>query len=700
MKIIYILIVVILANLSLFSQNTKKWKEISKEDFAINSFDDKISSALILNETISYSFNEIDGQYCLNYEIFKKIKINDEKGLKYGTFTIDVNRNENIESITKIQAYTYIYENGEIKTYKLNNSDIKTSKISKQKYKTTVKMPELKAGAIIVYRYSVTSFDIVKPIKIFVQSEIPRLNCSVDFSIPDFLKYQININEGKYLISNNIEENNTAQNYNFHLSSINVDKRTENENGNLTSVVFYIKMKDYIFKMNNIPAISEEGQVDNYDNYKESIEFILINVGINYQLKSEIEEFAWVKFTKNIFYFAEKNYPLMKKIGSSYSKLPYAFYVFYNNDWKEFDGFLISSLFFGKQMDKIWDNNFENDLLTNTNNIDNLQRMISIYDYVKKNYKWNGIYDVFMSKNFKRIAKIKSGNSTDINFVLISLLKKSGFTVYPLIIKTLDKGHIDEKLSTILQFNHTIACVKLDNKTYFLDATNPQNPWYILDSNDLNITGRIIDGEQSHFEQIIPNIKTTENNILNISIDDNSAKYSINTKYTGYYAFEKSKSYQNKFEITRKKFANISDFETSFGDLNNETGEFSANISFTTKDFENKNEIIPLNIFDIPLLFLSPSRESDIYFAYPFEKKYQIVLEIPKDKKIVSVPKSISDQIDGAQLSASINIEDNKIEINLELNIEKAIFSKMDYANLRQLFFDYYNFSNEPIVFE
>ncbi len=698
MKRIIIFSILILANISFFGQNIKNWAQIKAEDFVNNSFLESANPAIVLKENTKFYFDESDGQFCQEKEVLKKIRINNKKGLKYGTVSIFIDRNENINNISRIRAYTFLYKNGEIKSYKLRHSLPRSVKVGKNKYRITFKMPKLEPGAIIVYKYTISSFDIIKPISIYVQQELPCLYSTTELDIPNFLDYQINIVGSKYLTHKEVSEHGVLYSYNFHLSPIRIYNLYEYERGQIVNTNFIFNVKKYVFTMENIPAFKNENLVDNKKNYLKRIDLHLLSFDFNNRVMTDIEEFGWEKYTNNIFLFADKYYPLMKKYGSQYSSLPIAFKVCYKNDWKRFDLFLYKSKMFGKALNKMWNYQEEYRNILTDKNLDSLQEMITFYDYIRDNYKWNGKYSLFASKKLSKISKIKRGNSADINLILISFLRRAGFKSFPVVIKTIDKGHINKNYASVIQFDHVIAAVKLNKRLYFLDAINPNNPWYILNSKDLNLEGRLINGDKSEFIPIIPNIKTSEKDSLDIKITDNNAICDLKSNFSGYMAFQKSNSYKKYFASFKSRLKNISDLKTSFKKRNDSTGNFSTEILFKTNEIIKGNTISPFKIFNISCPFMSPQRDEDIYFGYGFEKNYVITIHIPKDKKIISVPKVFSKQINGAKISARINISGKKIIMRVDISIEKPIFDVSEYNELREMFWSFCDFTSASII--
>jgi transglutaminase-like putative cysteine protease len=120
------------------------------------------------------------------------------------------------------------------------------------------------------------------------------------------------------------------------------------------------------------------------------------------------------------------------------------------------------------------------------------QRMIAVYDYVRRTMKWNGEYRIFASNSPEKIFEKKTGYSSDINFQLINLLSRSGIPARPVLLSTRSNGPVYKELGFLRKFNHVIVSVELDGTRYLLDATDPNRPYNLLSTDDLNGEGLLV----------------------------------------------------------------------------------------------------------------------------------------------------------------------------------------------------------------
>jgi hypothetical protein len=162
-------------------------------------------------------------------------------------------------------------------------------------------------------------------------------------------------------------------------------------------------------------------------------------------------------------------------------------------EWREWNERLKKSELFGQALMKFWDCDSiikSLDILE----LDDEMKALKIYNTVRENMKWNGKYSIFADVSDGTMKKIigklganvnynnvgfyfnnGTGNSAQINFVLMYLLKKAKLNVFPVLINTNDNDPVDVNISDITQFKSVIAQVEINGKDIFLDAADPES---------------------------------------------------------------------------------------------------------------------------------------------------------------------------------------------------------------------------------
>jgi hypothetical protein len=156
--------------------------------------------------------------------------------------------------------------------------------------------------------------------------------------------------------------------------------------------------------------------------------------------------------------------------------------------------------------------------------------------YIRRNIKWNNNFGVIAPKSFREDFKTNhSGNSATINLLLITLLKKAGIKVYPVVLSTRDNGMLNPLSASLNKLNYVLAFVKDGDLSVLIDATTPHTVPGILPEHCLNSVGWAIEEEESgELIDLTPNranvlkrfimIKPNESNELPTSIGLRSLK--------------------------------------------------------------------------------------------------------------------------------------------------------------------------------
>jgi hypothetical protein len=167
-------------------------------------------------------------------------------------------------------------------------------------------------------------------------------------------------------------------------------------------------------------------------------------------------------------------------------------YIHYRLDtWVEMNDKMLESELFGMQLIKhfnylpIFDS-----ILQDKNS--SREKMIAIYDFVSQTMNWNGKYSVYLYNGLTEPFNKKSGTSSEINMLMIYLLKRAGLDADPVLLRTSDLGMAETVYPVHNQFNHVIAMVSIEGQIYLLDAIDPSRPFNILPEKDLFTKGWIV----------------------------------------------------------------------------------------------------------------------------------------------------------------------------------------------------------------
>jgi hypothetical protein len=482
---VFLSIFLILFTLYGFSYSEKlpiKWGRIAKSEFEIKSFrGDTSVDAIILCD-----FGDISITNRTFYTRHVRIKILNSNGLKYATIEIPYQVRNKHDDILTLKAQTYNLEDGEVVKYKLKSKEYSDVKVDEKYRKKIIKLPNVSAGSIIEYYYTIASLDFIKLDDWYFQSEIPTLWSEIRFDVPEPFIYLVTYQQGKFLSAE--EENQFSKKLEWLYNTKRLKRRIElakndrvlYESGDKNYRVYVINnMKKKIIMRNLAGIKSADGFISVKDYYPK----------LKFHLFESSGRLPWI-FRPLIFTTLD-DYETRSKweLWHSYRQTGYIHYRL--DTWVEMNDKMLESELFGMQLIKhfnylpIFDS-----ILQDKNS--SREKMIAIYNFVSQTMNWNGKYSVYLYNGLTEPFNKKSGTSSEINMLMIYLLKRAGLDADPVLLRTSDLGMAETVYPVHNQFNHVIAMVSIEGQIYLLDAIDPSRPFNILPEKDLFTKGWIV----------------------------------------------------------------------------------------------------------------------------------------------------------------------------------------------------------------
>lgn len=377
--------------------------------------------------------------------------------------------------------------------------------------------------------------------------------------------------------------------------------------------------------------------------------------------------------------------------------------------WESLARFLNRADWFGGQLRKR--NSFYeetvDDLIINEET--QLDKAKIIYNYVKKNMRWNNHLGL-VSNGIKKADERKEGNIADINLLLVSMLQYSGLKANPMILSSKQNGWV--LYPSFRDFDAVICALELNNKVYRLDASNENGGFGQLPKEFNNGNGLVIYNNDKVFNCSSMIIEKSKNKVIvNSLLDVEDLKISgdIKNQLTKYFAWEFRDQYKDseeeayKTEIENKGLLEVTNLKK------NDIDEVDKpiNISF---DFEYKDciEVVNDKLYFEPLLFFGKKenefnegiRKYPIDINFPYVYEFIIYYNIPVGYKVESLPSNKNLKIKDNIGDLIFNIDSNKtkVQVSLKLSINNSIILADYYEYLYTLFNEYSIISNSKIV--
>jgi hypothetical protein len=341
-----------------------------------------------------------------------------------------------------------------------------------------------------------------------------------------------------------------------------------------------------------------------------------------------------------------------------------------------------------------------------------LNKMKKVYTYVRDNITWNNINSRFSPDGIKQAWEKKTGTSGDINLILINLLRNAGLDADPMLVSERYNGKVHRETTMIDQFNTVYACVTINNKQYYLDATDKYNSCTLTPYEILNTTAFIVNRKKGNLIDIVDTTALYRENIsidatvnheglLNATFAANSYDYARNYGLKNFRT--KSIADNEKLFAGNITGLNFSDFKTENedSDLNPLTtkGSFSLPLNNSSEYyFLMANLLTGLN--DNP--FINENRFSNINFGY--KQLIQLTFHIKVDESfaIDALPKSVKLVDPDGDIAFTRLVfadkEQNEMRVISTFEIKQNLYPVSQYDIIKDFYKKLFEMLNEQIV--
>lgn len=595
-------------------------------------------------------------EFIIEYNYESKIKILKSEGSEYANITVPIYDNgksdSRKESVSKIEAYSYNLENGEIKKTKMDKSYIFEERINPYYKQIKFSIPAVKEGTVIEYKYKLTSGFPDQIEECIFQQDIPVIYSNYDIQIPQFFDFNAEL-KGQEKI--NVAESIVPQAING-----------TDENNQSFSVSF--NSRRIFLTVINLPAIKDEPNIWCPDDFR----------------------------TKVTFELKGTNFP-----GSEYKP--------FTSSWEKIDEYLKKEEDFGGVLNMV--NPFREEMRAlKIMSLPNTEKIRAIFQFIKTKIAWDGTYR-FYGDNIKKAIKKGTGSNADINFILISMLKDAAIEAFPVMMSKRDKGRLPATFPSIYKLNTFVVGIHdTDSTTVYLDGSikngdiNILPPVLMVDrARSYNLNGKgswvnLTNIGKNHVTALITGSITPEGVICG----EKTSSYAGELASVFRSFYHEAKDSTAFIEKTESEDG-ISIKESSFKNLSSFNSTVQEKLLFTKEVSFNEDHIY-LNPMIFPHLtknqFIKEERKLPIEFDYPYVFQLTAILDIPKGYQVEDIPKPTRINLDKDACSCVYNImvTDNKIQVKYTFSLNKIQYAKEEYASLRKLWGIIVDKNNQQII--
>jgi hypothetical protein len=625
-----------------------------------------VAAILFKKGKTSYDYSKSNG-FVMTTEVQTRIKVYKKEGYDWANQTVKYYLgNGSKENVTFSDAVTYNLIDGKIEETKLRKDGEFDEEVNRYWGQKKISMPNVKEGSVIEFEYTIKTPYVGSPKDWNFQASIPVNYSEYRSFIPEYYTFNTNF---KGFIFPKVTAEKKAKSVLF--STMDREEgaglmRAQTSSYSQSKLSYEETRTTYIAE--NLPGMTEEGYVNNIENYTASL----------------VQEISMIKYP---------NQPL-EYLSTDWNAVVKTIY-----DYDDFGLELAKTGYFEDDIDVV---------VAGLNSQE--EKVAAIFNFVKANVKWNNYYGYSCNDGVKTAYKNKTGNIGEINLMLTAMLRYAGLTANPVLLSTRSNGIALFPSRTAFDF--VIAAIETQDGLVLLDATENAASPNVLPLRDLNWFGRLVREDGTSTEvSLTPKVLSRETVNMNAVVSkDGFITGQLRRQLTNQEALSFRQKNSAKKEDTYLEELENENNSIEVGDYTRENDlELSKPIvesySFKdSRDFERINE----KIYISPSLFLGfkenpfkqELRQYPVDFGYPFQNKLNITIEIPDGYAVETIPEGLNIAcVDGiGTFKYVIGNTGSKIQIIMTSEISKAIVSANYYQALKGFFQIMLEKQNEKIV--
>lgn len=593
-----------------------------------------------------------DNNFDIVMDRHTRIKIFNEKAKDKGNIRIEFYSLRGYEKLISVQAQTINVKDGKVVITKLNNDQKFTEQIDKYRSAIVFTLPDVQAGSVIEYKYTLQTGSLSNFPSWRFQSNIPVAYSELTTLVPDIITYKPLIRVQQPFFKNTSSTENGSYNY----------------NGEIVNYVKDVK----VMALKDVPSIPDEAYMTCESDNLQSVA---------YQL-SEIR-------------------PVGGFVTSS------------SNTWGKIGEMLCEDEDFGLQFKKKLEG--EQELIAKAVAMKSRDEKIAyLFNTVRDQMKWNNYDSWYTNDGIAKAWQKKAGNSTEVNLILYRLLIQSGIKeASPMMVSTRSNGKVFFSFPWIYQFNRAVIHIPIDSTRYYLlDATEKSNQYNVIPSNLLNNFGLLLDKELKSSQTMFISTDIPSFEYLNLIADikpDGKMTGRAQLHYTTYHRSEVIKRLLKDGEEKEKDF-----FVNNNNMIKVDSLQIEDNRSdslFMKQNFRFEVDMSGSDdnyIFFTPNLFSSMKKNPFInenrktIIDMGFRDQYNITgaYTIPSGFKADVLPKSLTLVMPDRSISFKRVIveQEDKIMVRYLIEFKKSIFTPDEYPELHQFYKQMFDLWNEQVV--
>ena len=639
-----------------------KFGTITGKDFdpSLHDFDSTADAVVLFDKGYSYFRESSDGWFQLVFEEQQRIKILNKSGMDAANFIIPQYRSSKSEErIEKLKAVTYNLENESVTTTKLSEKDIYKDQVSKTISYTKFGLPNVKEGSIIEVSYVVVSDFLFNLRGWEFQGTYPRVYSEYATRTPDFFNY-VMTSHGYVRPERSVTTSVRVFNMIEQANNISRGRETFRLSTNETETKWVAK---------KIPGLKKEPFTTTLDNHITKIGFQLSEYRFPNQAPQPVMS-TWSKLSEELMKDEE--------FGAAFSK---------NNAWLYDD---VKRLIASANTD--------------------MEKAKALFAYMRDHFSLTKEGGKYMTDQPKNIWKNMKGNTADANLMLTLILRSAGLKSDPVLVSTRDNGYANAAYPLINDYNYVVSRLAIEDKVYFLDATNPMLGFGFLPLECYNGHARVISQNPTAEYLNADNVRENKTTIINLFQQKGKPFAGEVKSRLGYYESLnlRERLKEDGLEKVASGIKNALPAEVEMLDFkveNEKNFDEAANVIYGVNLESMQDEDI---LYINPLLgertkenpFVAAERKYPVEMPYTFRETIIANIKIPEGYELDEMPKPTRVKLDEdlGQFDYIIQEANGVIQLRTVIEVKKAEFPAEEYQNLRDFFIYVVKKQGEQIV--
>lgn len=376
------------------------------------------------------------------FEKRRRIKIYNEKGLAQADVKIQFYSHNNDEKILRINACTYNLDAaGNLQRTEVSKNAIYIKRLNNYFSEMVIAFAAVKPGCVIEYKYQMERETMGQLPHWYFQGLIPVRYSHYQLTIPQVFRFTVQPS-----VIDAVEKKQEV-----------INERISTNNG-----FFETQSLRSNYIMRKLPGIKEEPFTSTPKDYMQRLEFQLSQIDYG---NGNIQDLR--------------------------------------TSWSDVMESLNEDANFGKQLEK--EITGINHLVKEAKQITGTEMQIKfLYQHLRQNFTWNTEESIYTSKNLQKIWDDKTGNSADINLLLLKLLTETDVAAAPALFSTRDNGLVNPGFPFLQQFNTVMVYVTAQTDTFILDATDKIASYRLTPLKITNNQGFVATGESGKWITALP----------------------------------------------------------------------------------------------------------------------------------------------------------------------------------------------------